>query len=140
MMKIALLTVGSFPKGPFSEIGDEFTKRLKKFADFEERSFKDTERLLESLPTGGILIVLDAAGKTFTSEAFSKTLETYIDRGERLTFVLGGPHGLPEDLKKRATLCLSLSEMTTTHDLAHIFFLEQLYRAFTIVKGVTYHY
>jgi 23S rRNA (pseudouridine1915-N3)-methyltransferase len=140
MMKIALYTVGSFPKGPFSEIGDEFIKRLKKFADFEEKAFKDTERLLDGLPEGGITIVLDAAGKTFTSEAFAKTLEGYIDRGQRLTFILGGPHGLPEELKKRAHLCLSLSLMTTTHDLAHVFFLEQLYRAFTIVKGVTYHY
>jgi len=139
-MKIALFTVGSFPKGPFKEIGAEFEKRLKKFADFEERAFKDVDRLIEGLREGGLLIVLDADGKTFTSEAFAKTLESSIDRGERLTFILGGPHGLPDDLKKRAHLCLSLSEMTTTHDLAHIFFLEQLYRAFTIVKGITYHY
>ena len=139
-MKIALYTVGSFPKGPFKEIGAEFEKRLKKFADFEERAFKDTDRLIESLPEGGLLIVLDADGKTFTSEAFAKTLESYIDRGERLTFILGGPHGLPDALKERAHLRLSLSQMTTTHDLAHIFFLEQLYRAFTIVKKITYHY
>ncbi len=139
-MKITLMTVGTFPKGAFLEIGDEFSKRLKKFADFEEKSFKDTERLLEALPEGEITIVLDAAGKEFTSEAFAERLSTYIDRGERLTFILGGPHGLPEELKKRAHLCLSLSQMTTTHDLAHVFFLEQLYRAFTIVKGITYHY
>lgn len=140
MMKVSLFAVGSFPKGPFLEIGDEFKKRLGKFVDFEERAFKDTEKLIEGLPKDGLLIVLDAAGKAFTSEAFAERLSTYIDRGEKLTFVLGGPHGLPDDLKKRAHLTLSLSQMTTTHDLAHLFFLEQLYRAFTIVKGVTYHY
>lgn len=139
-MKVTLSAVGPFPKGAFMEIRDEFHKRLKKFVDFEERSFKDTDRLLEGLPEDGLLIVLDAAGKEFTSEAFAEKLSTYIDRGERLNFILGGPHGLPEELKKRAHLCLSLSQMTTTHDLAHLFFLEQLYRAFTIVKGIQYHY
>lgn len=139
-MKVSLFAVGTFPKGPFLEIGEEFRKRLQKFTDYEERAFKDVERLLESLPKDGIVIVLDAAGKEFTSEAFADKLSTYIDRGEKLTFVLGGPHGLPEELKTRAHLTLSLSQMTTTHDLAHLFFLEQLYRAFTIVKGITYHY
>lgn len=139
-MKVSLFAVGTFPKGSFEEIGEEFTKRLKKFVDFEERSFKDVERLLRGLPEDGILIVLDAAGKEFTSEAFADKLSTYIDRGEKLIFILGGPHGLPEELKTRAHLTLSLSQMTTTHDLAHLFFLEQLYRAFTIVKNITYHY
>lgn len=140
MMKVTLYTVGELPKGPFEDIGGEFRKRLKKFVDFSEKSFKDAERLVESLPADSILIVLDAGGKEFTSETFAKQLSSYIDRGEKLAFILGGPHGLPPELKKRAHLCLSLSMMTTTHDLAHLFFLEQLYRGLTIVKGVRYHY
>lgn len=139
-MKVTLMAVGTLPKGPFSEIGEDFQKRLKKFVDFEQRTFKDEERLKEALPTGAIVMVLEATGKTFSSQAFAKKIESYLDTGERLVFILGGPHGLSDELKKSAHVQLSLSSMTTTHDLAHLFFLEQLYRAFTIVKGITYHY
>lgn len=140
MMKVELFTVGSFPRGPFMDIGSDFQKRLGKFVNFVECSFKDEERLVEALPVGSIVIVLDALGKTWSSEVFAAKLGEFIDRGDKLVFILGGPHGLSPALKKRAHLQLSLSQMTTTHDLAHLFFLEQLYRAFTIVKGVTYHY
>jgi 23S rRNA (pseudouridine1915-N3)-methyltransferase len=140
MFKVSLYTVGSIPKGPFAEIASEFQKRLGKFSDYAERAFKDEEKLVEAIPSDSVIIVLDAAGKEMTSETFAQKLSSYIDAGDKLIFILGGPHGLSSDLKKRAHLCLSLSQMTTTHDLAHIFFLEQLYRAFTIVKDVTYHY
>lgn len=140
MFKVSLFTVGSIPKGPFEEIAAEFQKRLGKFSDYAERSFKDESKLSEAIPSDSVLIVLDAAGKELSSETFAAKLSSYIDAGDKLVFVLGGPHGLSDELKKRAHLLLSLSQMTTTHDLAHVFFLEQLYRGFTIVKGVTYHY
>ncbi len=140
MFKVTLFTVGTIPKGPFLEIASEFQKRLGKFSDYAERSFKDEEKLVEAISTDSVLIILDAAGKEMTSESFASKLSSYIDAGDKLIFVLGGPHGLSSELKKRAHHCLSLSQMTTTHDLAHIFFLEQLYRAFTIVKGIQYHY
>ncbi|MFA5947206.1 MAG: 23S rRNA (pseudouridine(1915)-N(3))-methyltransferase RlmH [Patescibacteria group bacterium] len=140
MFKVSLFTVGTIPKGPFLEIAQEFQKRLGKFSDYGERSFKDEAKLVEAIPSGSVVIVLDAAGKEMTSESLAAKLSSYIDAGDKLVFVLGGPHGLSNDLKKRAHLCLSLSQMTTTHDLAHLFFLEQLYRGFTIVKGIQYHY
>jgi 23S rRNA (pseudouridine1915-N3)-methyltransferase len=140
MFKVSLYAIGAIPKGPFEEIASEFEKRLGKFSDYAERVFKDEEKLVEAIPSDAVLIVLDAAGKELGSEAFAQKLSSYIDAGDKLIFILGGPHGLSPELKKRAHLCLSLSQMTTTHDLAHLFFLEQLYRAFTIVKGVTYHY
>lgn len=140
MFKVSLYTVGTIPKGPFLDIALEFQKRLGKFCDYVERPFKDEEKLVEAIPSDSVVIVLDAAGKELSSEAFAERLSSYIDAGDKAIFVLGGPHGLSSELKKRAHLCLSLSQMTTTHDLAHIFFLEQLYRAFTIVKGIQYHY
>jgi 23S rRNA (pseudouridine1915-N3)-methyltransferase len=140
MIKMTLLTVGLLPKGPMAEIGADFATRLKKFVDLEVRAVKTDDRLVEAVPEGTVLIVLEASGKQFTSEAFAKRLETWVDEGQKLTVVLGGPHGVPQELKTRANLLLSLSPMTTTHDLAHLFFLEQLYRVFTITKNMTYHY
>ena len=140
MFKVSLYTVGSIPKGPFQDIAVEFQKRLGKFCDYVERPYRDEQKLVEAIPTGSVIIVLDAEGKEMSSEAFASKLEQYLDAGDKLVFVLGGPHGLSDELKKRAHLCLSLSQMTTTHDLAHVFFLEQLYRGFTIVKGIQYHY
>lgn len=140
MFKITFISVGSLPRGPFGDIGDDFATRLKKFAAVDFKTVKSDDRLTEAVPDDAFLIVLEATGKQFTSETFAAKLQTWIDDGQKLAIVLGGPHGVPAELKTRANLLLSLSPMTTTHDLAHVFFLEQLYRAFTITKGMTYHY
>ena len=140
MFKIAFVSVGSLPKGSFSDIGEDFATRLKKFAEVEFKSVKTDDRLAEAVPKDSFLIVLEATGKQFTSEAFAAKLQSWVDNGQKLAIVLGGPHGVSQELKDKADLLLSLSPMTTTHDLAHLFFLEQLYRAFTITKGMTYHY
>jgi 23S rRNA (pseudouridine1915-N3)-methyltransferase len=140
MLKVTLITVGTLPKGPFASIGDDFRLRLKKFTMITQKVVSDASKIESAIPKGDILIVLDAVGPKLTSETLASTLKTYEDQGDHLTFVLGGPSGLPETLKGSAHLRLSLSPMTTTHDLAHLFFLEQLYRACTINHGVKYHY
>lgn len=140
MFKITFISVGSLPKGPFNDLAAVFSTRLKKFAAVEFKAVKSDDRLTEAIPKDSFIIVLEATGKTFTSEAFAAKLQSWVDNGQKLAIVLGGPHGVPADLKARANLLLSLSPMTTTHDLAHVFFLEQLYRAFTIARGMEYHY
>jgi len=140
MLQITMLTVGQLPKGPMSELGDDFAKRLSKFARLERKSVKSTERLISAVPKDSRKIVLDITGQKMSSEDFANKLSGWIDQGQKLTFIIGGPHGPGDNIKAEADLLLSLSPMTTTHDLAQIFFLEQLYRAFTIVKGMTYHY
>lgn len=140
MFKITFLSVGVLPRGSWAEIGSDFATRLKKFADIDFKTVKSDDRLSDAVPKDSFVIVLEATGRQFTSEAFAAKLQTLIDNGQKLTIILGGPHGVPAELKTRANLLLSLSPMTTTHDLAHLFFLEQLYRAFTITKGMTYHY
>ncbi len=140
MLKITMVSVGSLPKGPFNDLGADFATRLKKFAEVEFKTVKTDDRLGEAIPKDSFVIVLEATGKQFTSEAFAAKLQSWIDDGRKLAIVFGGPHGVSAELKHRADLLLSLSPMTTTHDLAHVFFLEQLYRAFTITRGMTYHY
>lgn len=138
MIHMTFITVGDLPQGPFKDIGAEFTKRLTPFVKFDHRVVKTADNI--SIPEGSFLIVLDERGKLYDSKKVAQAVKMAEDMGQHVTVVLGGPKGLPIEIKKKAKLLLALSPMTTTHDLAHIFFLEQLYRAFTIIRGKEYHY
>lgn len=136
MLKILLLTVGNLPAGGFSEIGDNFLRFLKKYATFEKRSYKTPRALLEKAPADAFL--LDERGATYSSRAFASILAKYEDRGETFCIILGGPDGFTAQ-EKAPFQKISLSPMTTTHDVAHIFLLEQLFRGLSIVHGSNYH-
>ena len=86
------------------------------------------------------LVALDPAGQTMTSEALARLCEGWQNRGRKgISFLIGGPAGLSDDLRQRADLLLSLSPMTFTHDMARLLLLEQLYRAYSIINGSPYH-
>ncbi len=140
MLKLTFITIGDLPKGPFSEIRDKLLKPMKQFVSLMHRIAKDEPSALKQVPDGDVLIVLDAAGKMFTSEQLAMGVKQFEDQGQHITVLLGGPKGLSLETKQKARLLLSLSRMTTTHDLAHLLFLEQLYRVMTITHGKTYHY
>lgn len=139
MLHVAFLTVGTIPKGPLEEIAIEYRKFLTKYARVEQRSVKTTDGILDRIPDDHFLIVLEASGTQMTSEAFASQIQALEDVGRKVTVVIGGAFGLPAEVKAEADLLLSLSKMTTTHDLAHLFFLEQLFRALAIVHGSNYH-
>jgi 23S rRNA (pseudouridine1915-N3)-methyltransferase len=136
MLHILLLTVGKLPAGGFSEIGDNFLRFLRKYAAVEIRSYKTSKLLLEKAPAHAFL--LDERGTLQSSRLFAGLLTKYEDRGETFCVILGGPDGFTANEKKRFSL-LSLSPMTTTHDIAHLFLLEQLFRGLSIVHGSNYH-
>ena len=99
------------------------------------------ERLVEAVRPGEKLVLLDERGKQFTSPAFADRLQTWRDQGVRTcTFAIGGAYGFSEEVKKKADLLLSLSAMTFPHQLVRVLFAEQLYRAFSIMKGSPYHH
>ena len=155
-MQITLLTVGKLKEACYKDAAQNYIKRLKHYATFdvvevrEERHHKSAqasdivqkegERLLQALRPNTYVIALDPAGQACNSEKLAKRLtDLGIKRQSRLTCIIGGPFGLSPQVLSRANWCLSLSTMTFPHELAHVILLEQLYRAFTIIRGENYH-
>ena len=97
--------------------------------------------MLASIERGDKVILLDERGKMFTSREFAGELQDSMLTLQRsLVFVIGGPYGFSKAVYDRADKLLSLSKMTMTHEMVRLFFIEQLYRAMTIIKGEPYHH
>lgn len=140
MIKLTLITVGDFPKGPFSELGDQYRKRLGPYVQLDHKVVEDESKIKAQIPSGDMVVVLDERGKHFTSHQLAELAGMIEDRGQHISVIIGGPKGLSDETKSQANFLFALSPMTMTHDFAHLFFLEQLYRAFTILRGKEYHY
>lgn len=138
MHKIKILTVGKTKEDWLEDAMSEYLKRLKPVADIEFHMAKNDQQLQNWAEKENILVCLDAAGALMDSEGFSHFLLDHLQKGgSRLSFVIGGPEGLPECLKKFPLI--SLSPMTFTHQMARLILIEQIYRAFEIAKGSQYH-
>ncbi|EKD47382.1 MAG: hypothetical protein ACD_66C00089G0001 [uncultured bacterium] len=140
MIYLDFYTIGDLPKGGFDEIRYELLKPINPYIKLEHRILKTADDIESRISSNSYLIVLDELGQTMNSHEFASRLKTIEDKGQHITVILGGAKGLSDNIKKKADLRLSLSPMTTTHNLAHLFFLEQLYRACTINHGKEYHY
>lgn len=157
MFSLKIVIIGKQKAGSHREICDEYLKRLKsdvsvKIVELAEMPFHstaekdkvlkiETEKIKKAISGDSFLIILEAAGKTFTSEKFAEQFNLLSESGARpITIVIGGPLGLSDEIKKEADLLLSLSPMTMPHDLARVVLLEQVYRAMTILRGKVYHY
>jgi len=102
---------------------------------------REGELILKQISQSEHVILLDEHGKTFTSVNWARDLEQKLAHSSKdIVFVVGGSYGFSEDVYKRANSMLSLSEMTFSHQLVRLIFVEQLYRAFTIIKGEPYHH
>jgi 23S rRNA (pseudouridine1915-N3)-methyltransferase len=101
---------------------------------------QEGRRILEKLPSEAFTVALDEKGKPLTSEAFARSLDLWSRSGSReISFILGGPYGLEDSLKEKADFRLSFSTMTLAHGLARMLLLEQVYRAFSLLRGEPYH-
>ena len=115
-------------------------KQLKKLGQNELKS-AEGKLILESLTVQDYLILLDERGTEFTSIAFSEKLQKWLNGGHRrIVFLIGGAFGFSDDVYQRADFKLGLSKMTLTHQMVRLFFTEQLYRGFTIMKNEKYHH
>lgn len=139
MHKIKIISVGKTKEEWLQVAFNEYAKRLISVAKIECLWTKDDTHLLALLQKEQTLLVLDPAAKLLTSEGFSKILISSLERGgSRLTFVIGGPEGIPQLLKEKHTL-ISLSPLTFTHQIVRLILVEQIYRGFEIARGSKYH-
>jgi 23S rRNA (pseudouridine1915-N3)-methyltransferase len=156
-MKITLLTVGKTDKDWVKQGIDIYASRMKHYFPFsiveipelknasslsqEQIKTKEGELILKNIKPGDDVILLDERGREFSSMEFAKVLQDKISyTGKDIVFVIGGAYGFAEVVKQRSNSKISLSRMTFSHQMVRAIFVEQLYRAFTIMKGEPYHH
>ena len=156
-MKIVLLTIGKTSEKYLIEGIAQYQKRLKHYTQFEmleilniknaknfsnaELIKKEGELILKQLQNSDHLILLDNKGKDFTSTKFAEKLQSWMLSGKkRLVFVVGGAYGFSEEMCSRGNEKLSLSKMTFSHQMVRLFFVEQIYRGYTILNNEPYHH
>ena len=124
---------------PFVLVDIIFPKIKIKVSNVNIKLKKEEEAIKKYILDKDYLIVLDEKGKTFKSMELAERLKKLIQNYTYITFIIGGPDGLSENLKKQAKEIWSLSPLTLNHEIALLVFIEALYRSFTIIKGIPYH-
>ena len=137
-MKISVYYIGKPRDAHSNAVAAEFVKRANRYADCEMREIVPARFDLFAKHPSGRKIFLDPAGRTMDSPAFSQMVDRAARDGKDLIFLVGGHDGLPPEWKTRADLLLSLSLLTFPHELARAMLAEQIYRAFTILRGHPY--
>lgn len=153
-MKILLLGVSKTKEQYLIQGVEKFKKLLGNFCSFSEKYLKESQLkdnndliikedsliIMKNLPKGYYKVLLDLSGKEITSEQFSFFLnKTALQSPKGIVFVIGGHLGFSEDLKKEFDFRICLSKMTLTHQMIRLFFIEQLYRAYSILNNRKYH-
>lgn len=156
-MNIKLIAVGKTDGKELNSLIDQYVKRLGFYVNFDfeiipdiknvknlseaQQKEKEGELILKKLNPTDILILLDENGKTFSSEVFADYLQKHMNSGvKQLVFVIGGPYGFSDTIYKKSKGKISLSKMTFSHQMIRLFFVEQLYRGFTILRNEPYHH
>src|SRR5258707_7755877 len=140
-MRMRLLMLGKTRRPEMRAILDDYLKRISRSCPIETTDVRNGDSALRKLDAdrAATVVLLDAAGKSFDSNALAKWLGELRDRGTReLIFLCGDADGFPDSLRQRAHQKLSLSVMTFSHELARVMLAEQLYRAFAILSGSPY--
>ena len=156
-MKVQLIAIGKMNDAPLVQAVEKYMKRLVHYIPFQfitipdvkttramtEQRQKDTEgqSILSAIDSRDYVVLLDERGKEFTSREFA----AYVDKKTlslpgNLVFVIGGPYGFSQEVYDRANDKISLSRMTFSHEMVRLFFVEQLYRAMTILRGEPCHH
>ncbi len=140
---IKLLCVGKVKEAYIKEGIAEFEKRIQPFVKFEVLELKDSnpkkesEDIIAKIKNEKVFL-LDEKGREYSSEEFASVLKKETNESKGIIFVIGGPNGFDPELKKKYQ-SIALSKMTFTHEMARLFFTEQLYRAYMILNNRSYH-
>jgi 23S rRNA (pseudouridine1915-N3)-methyltransferase len=144
-VKLRVAWIGKTKEPAVQQLSDGYLRRLRQYADIDSVALRDEVSLLKlfaakARPTRYSLVLLDGGGKQLSSEELAKWIGDYLSRNSLpLLFAIGAADGFSDEARRTATLRLSLGRMTFAHELARVMLLEQLYRAFTILKGHPYH-
>ncbi|MCP4313453.1 MAG: 23S rRNA (pseudouridine(1915)-N(3))-methyltransferase RlmH [Bacteroidetes bacterium] len=155
-MRITLLQAGKTRDHFINEGVEEFRKRMSRYVPFtietvpdlknnrnmtmKEVQEKEGEMILKRVKATDYLVLLDERGKEYHSIGFAKHLNALEGRVNHVIFLIGGPYGFSEEVYRRSSEKVSLSRLTFSHQLIRLLFMEQIYRAFTILKGEPYHH
>lgn len=156
-MTIKLIAIGKTDNKQLQQLIDDYQKRLGFYIKFSfeiipdlknaknlsenQQKQKESDLILNKITSTDALILLDENGKSFDSIAFSGYLQKHMNSGiKQLVFVIGGPYGFSKDVYNKSRGKISLSKMTFSHQMVRLFFIEQLYRGFTILKNEPYHH
>lgn len=156
-MKITFLVIGKTEESYLKEGIDKYIKRLKHYVKFElveipelkntknltedQQKAKEAELILKNINNTDYVVLLDEKGTEYTSVQFSGFIsKKMLSSLQNLVFIIGGPYGFDSKLQTQANEKLSLSKMTFSHQMVRLFFVEQVYRAFSILKGEPYHH
>ena len=154
-MNIKLVVIGETNNKNLKVLTDQYIDKLKHYIKFDLIIIKDQkkkipeniqikkegEKILSILKKNEFIILLDENGEHKSSVAFSKFIQKKLNSGiKTITFIIGGPYGFSSEIKSISNYELSLSKMTFSHEMIRMFFTEQLYRAFSILKNEPYHH
>jgi 23S rRNA (pseudouridine1915-N3)-methyltransferase len=155
-MKITLLVVGKTTSAQVESLIQEYQKRLTHYIPFalqvipelkntkaltpDQQKQAEGELILRAVAQSADLVLLDEHGKEFRSIEFADYIQKKMSSGRDVIFVVGGPYGFSEAVYQRANGKISLSKMTFSHQMVRLFFVEQIYRAMTILRGEPYHH
>lgn len=151
-MRLRIVWTGKTRDAHLRALVDEYLSRLSHFTRCEISEFrespasekragidKDSKRISDGLRAGAVNVLLDPEGVEWTSPELAQQIQFWQDSGTKeVTFIIGGPNGVSDDLSKRANKRWSLSRLTLTHEMSRVLLLEQLYRAYTIIHGLPY--
>ena len=156
-MRIHVMFIGKTTGKLFQEAISDYQQRLTHYVPFaieevpdlkntkglteEQQKEKEADMVFDRLQSGDVLVLLDEKGKEFTSREFSSFLENKMHTvNKRLVLLIGGPYGFSQRIYDAAQGKISLSKMTFSHQMVRLFLIEQIYRAFTIMRGEPYHH
>ena len=156
MLHITIIAIGKLKERFWTDACKEYLKRLSAYANVSIKELPDidparcggeaaeikaeSESIIESIPKGSASFLLDISGKLITSEDLAEMIDEYaIDGVNDLCFIIGGSCGVSDDVRRIVTRRVSLGRITLPHNLARVVLLEQLFRAFKIIKGEPYH-
>tara|TARA_B100000963_G_scaffold305917_1_gene280324 strand:- start:499 stop:966 length:468 start_codon:yes stop_codon:yes gene_type:complete len=153
-MNIKLIYISKNKSNNIESLVNNYEKKINHFINYQSIGLKnknqfsekkliqksDSDLILKNISADDMVILLDENGKEYSTNEFSKFISNRImDRTKNLIFIIGGAYGFSNELKELFKMKISLSKLTFSHDMARLFFCEQLYRALTIVNNIPYH-